>query len=31
VAKVDDSKAPAGMPLKAMLGEAHQALFKPKA
>jgi predicted aldo/keto reductase-like oxidoreductase len=31
VAKVDDSRAPAGMPLKAMLTEAHQALFKPKA
>ena len=31
VAKVDDSKAPQGMPLKAMLNEAHQALFKPKA
>lgn len=30
VAQVDASKAPAGMPLQAMLSEAHQAFFKPK-
>jgi predicted aldo/keto reductase-like oxidoreductase len=31
VAQVDESKAPAGMPLKRMLGEAHAAFYKPKA
>lgn len=31
VALVDESAAPPGMPLKAMLSEAHAAFFKPKA
>lgn len=30
VALVDESKAPAGLPLKAMLNETHDALFVPK-
>ncbi len=30
VAKVDDTKAPHGVPLKSMLNEAHQAFFKAK-
>ncbi len=30
IAQVDEAKAPPGMPLKTMLGEAHQAFFKPK-
>lgn len=30
VERVDEAAAPAGVPLKAMLGEAHRALFKPK-
>lgn len=31
VARVDEGRAPAGVPLRAMLSETHDALFRPKA